>query len=90
MMKTPRRAGGKSLPPMSMDEAHRVMREIGEAHNPDDPRYAQVKARVVDAIYRTLPGVNLKTIERATGIYNVFRTRPALIPGPLPSSSSNV
>lgn len=38
-----------------MDEAHREMREIGQAAHRDDPRSAQVKARVVDAIYRGLP-----------------------------------
>jgi hypothetical protein len=72
-----------ALPKMTRDEAHAVMREIGAAGNTDDPRYEQVRERVIEAFVNSAyPRVDE---ERAAKIFDVFRKNPALLPSTPPS-----
>ena len=80
-----RRAASDDLPPMTMDQAHAVMRQLGEVGDPEHPRYQQVRERVIEAIYKKLPPGHLKTRERASALFDVFRKRPDLVPCPPPS-----
>lgn len=81
-----RRTLGSHLPPLTIHTAHQLMRELGAHGDPDHPDYELQRARVVAAIYRQLPSGHVKSIERATAIFNTFRRRPDLIPGALPSN----
>lgn len=83
-----RRAASDDLPPMTMDQAHAVMRELGEHGDPNDPRYEQVRERVIEAIFRRLPPGHVKSRERAAAIFNVLRKRPDLVPCPPPGVAS--
>lgn len=79
-----RRTPGSNLPPLTMNEAHQLMREIGAHGDPEHPDYELHRSRVVDAIFLQLPAGHVKTIERAAAIFDVFRKSPQLIPGALP------
>jgi hypothetical protein len=68
---------------MTRDEAHAVMREIGAARDLRDPRYEQVRQRVVEAFMTAhYPRIDR---EHAGRIFDVFRRRPDLLPDAPPS-----
>jgi hypothetical protein len=85
--RTPRRVSGnaRGYRHDEIDDVLAEFRRIAEFHDPEHPDYVALKPRAVRAFMRQFRKETQRAEQLAIDTFNVYRTRPALIPGAPPT-----